>query len=571
MNWGGIMHEKLLATILQSTYDAMIAIDKDERIVLFNEAAENLIGTPVEKALGEKVQNVIPTTRLPEVLKSGEVELYQLQDLDNTSILTNRVPVRDDNGEIIAAVAVFRDVSEMQSLLEKVTSLDAVKTFLEAVIDSVSDAISVVNPEGKGILINRAYTSLTGLTAEEVINKPATVDIAEGESMHLKVLNTKKPVKGVFMKVGANRKEVVVNVSPIIVNDKLLGSVGVIRDISEIKRLTEELLNTKRLLNRAAAKYTFQDIVGNSAEINNAIKVARQYAETNATVMLTGESGTGKELFAHAIHHAGSRANRPFIRVNCAALTETLLESELFGYVEGAFTGAKKGGKIGIFEEADKGTLFLDEIAEISIGLQSKLLRVLQEKEIVRVGGTQPISVDVRIIAATNVSLEEQMRKKLFREDLYYRLNMAPLYIPPLRQRQEDIPELIGFLITKFNREFGRDIANIDAKALEQLMAYKWPGNIRELENILGRAIINMRSNERIISAAHLPILTREYKMIDDVISYNGTYEQMFMAWEKDLLRKAMVEHKQNKTAVAKVLNISVRNLYYRLQKHNLL
>ena len=233
------MHEKLLATILQSTYDAMIAINAEEELVLFNEAAENLTGIPAKEAIGQKVQNVIQNTRLPQVLQSGEYELYQLQDLGNTSILTNRVPVRDDNGNIIAAVAVFRDVSEMKFLMEKVASLDAVKTFLEAVIDSVSDAISVVNAEGKGILINKAYTLLTGLSEDEVINKPATVDIAEGESMHLKVLKTQKAVKGVFMKVGPHRKEVVVNVSPIIVNNKILGSVGVIRDISEIKRLTE--------------------------------------------------------------------------------------------------------------------------------------------------------------------------------------------------------------------------------------------------------------------------------------------------------------------------------------------
>lgn len=564
------MQNKLMSTILQSTYDAMIAIDKNEKIVLFNDAAEKLTGIKAKYALDKKIQEIVPNTRLPEVLHSGNAELYQAQNLQEIKILTNRVPVIADNGEIIAAVAVFRDISEMNNLIEQLASLDAIKTFMEAIIASVSDAISVVDADGKGILINPAYTTLTGLTAEDVINKPATVDIAEGESMHLRALRTKIPVKGAYMKVGPRRKEVVVNVSPIIIDAKLLGSVAVIRDISEIKRLTEELHHTKSLLNRVVAKYTFEDIIGHSLELKNVLSIAAQYAQTNATVLLRGESGTGKELFAHAIHQAGSRVGGQFIRVNCAALTQTLLESELFGYVEGAFTGARKGGKAGIFEEADGGTLFLDEIAELGVALQSKLLRVLQEKEIVRVGGNKPIAVDVRIITATNADLEVLMKNKFFREDLYYRLNMAPLFIPPLRQRREDLPELVGFLITKFNREFGRNITGVDDAVMNQLLAYRWPGNIRELENILGRAIINMHTGESVITYTHLPVIIDQPEGEEDIQPEGKTYEELFVVWEKRLLLRYMEVFKGNKTALSKALGISVRNLYYRLEKYNI-
>jgi len=219
------------------------------------------------------------------------------------------------------------------------------------------------------------------------------------------------------------------------------------------------------------AKYTFQDIVGRSDEIRIAVEQAKIAARTPATVLLRGESGTGKELFAHAIHNESDRKYNKFIRVNCAALSESLLESELFGYEEGAFSGAKRGGKKGLFEEADNGSLFLDEIGELSAKMQVKLLRVLQEKEIIRVGGTEPIPVNVRIIAATNRNLEREIAAGKFREDLYYRLNRIPIHIAPLRQRKEDIPPLCAHLIRKINHDYGRSVEGISPSALKNWKA----------------------------------------------------------------------------------------------------
>ncbi len=237
------------------------------------------------------------------------------------------------------------------------------------------------------------------------------------------------------------------------------------------------------------------------------IEQAKQAAETRATVLLRGESGTGKELFAHAIHNASDRKYNQFVRVNCAALSESLLESELFGYEEGAFTGARRGGKKGLFEEANGGTIFLDEIGELKPSTQAKLLRVLQEKEVLRVGGTKSIPIDVRVIAATNVYLEKAIQEKRFREDLYYRLNVLPIHIPPLRMRKEDLVDLARHLIKKFNQEYGRNVEEIDLEAIQTLHQYSWPGNVRELENVLGRAMINMEFNERVMRKKHLPPL----------------------------------------------------------------
>ena len=372
---------------------------------------------------------------------------------------------------------------------------------------SSNEAISVVDENGNGLMINPAYTRITGLTEKDVIGKPATADISEGESMHFKVLQTKKTFRGVRMKVGPKRKDVVVNVAPVIVNGKVKGSVGVIHDVSEIKALTAELQRARQIIRNLQAKYTFDDIIGNSPQMKLALDQAKIGAKTPATVLLRGDSGTGKELFAHAIHNESDRKNNKFIRVNCAAIAESILESELFGYEEGAFSGAKHGGKKGLFEEANLGSIFLDEIGELSLSMQAKLLRVLQENEIVRVGGTKPISIDVRIIAATNVNLEKAIENHSFRKDLYYRLTRLPIYIPPLKERMEDLPLLVNHIILKINQDYGRNVRGISDDALHVLKQYDWPGNVRELENIIGRTMIYMDMNEEIIQKEHIPNL----------------------------------------------------------------
>jgi len=306
--------------------------------------------------------------------------LGQIQDTGMTTIMTNRVPVRNADGEIVGAMATFRDIGQIKALGSEIAQLKETRTLLEAIVNATQDAISVVDENGMGILVNPAYTRLTGMSEQEVLKKPATVDIAEGESMHLHVLRTRQPVKHVRMKVGAARREVLVDVAPIIVDGRLKGSVAVIHDVSELRSLSEQLDKARQLIRHLDTKYTFDDIVAVSPIMHEVVEQAKRAAATPATVLLSGESGTGKELFAHAIHHASDRAKRPFISVNCGAIPDTLQESQLFGYVEGAFTGARRGGHKGYFVEAQGGTIFLDEIAESNMAVQTKLLRVLQEK-----------------------------------------------------------------------------------------------------------------------------------------------------------------------------------------------
>jgi PAS domain S-box-containing protein len=561
--------------ILNSTDDGMVGIDSSEIIILFNRSAEKMIGIPAEEALGKHIYEVIPKSELPRVLQSRRNEINKELVLENgLKIITNRIPMITEDQEVIGAFSVFKDITEVVNLAGEITNLKEIQTMLQAIIQSSDDAISVVDEEGKGLLINPAYTRITGLTEEEIIGKPATADISEGESIHLKVLQTRRAIRGSKMRVGPNKREVIVNVAPIIVNGKLKGSVGVIHDVSEIQSLTTELDRARRIIRTLEAKYTFDDIIGYSEEMKLAVEQAKLGAKTPATVLLRGESGTGKELFAHAIHNASDRKYNKFIRVNCAAISENLLESELFGYEEGAFSGAKRGGKKGLFEEANNGSIFLDEIGELKADTQAKLLRVLQENEIVRVGGTKSISINVRVITATNVNLEKAIASGSFREDLYYRLNRMPIQIPPLRTRKTDIPYLCEVLIQKINQDYGRNVEGIKPSAMEKLMDYHWPGNVRELENILGRAIIFMNYNETTIEPKHLPFMERLMNKSEDANPRAGIegkdLASLLEEYEKNIIKQVLEHNNGNKTAAAKALNVSVRNLYYKLDKYKI-
>ncbi|MBN2793832.1 MAG: sigma-54-dependent transcriptional regulator [Clostridia bacterium] len=564
-----------LELILDSTHDAMIAVDVQGMITLFNRAAEKLTNIKAEDALGKNVEEVIENTRLPYVMKTGVAELDQKQQLGPIDIITNRMPVLDQQGEIIGAIAVFRDIGELTQLAEKITDLKQVYSMLESIIQSTQDAISVVDENGIGVLVNPAYTKLTGYTEDDIVGQKCTIDLGEGEeSIHLEVLEKKKPISGIRFNVGKSRRDVYVSAAPIFSNGELRGSVAIIHDFTETRRLTNELDRAKQIIRNLEAKYSFDDIKGDNLVILNAIEKAKLAAETPATVLLQGESGTGKELFAHAIHNASNRKHSKFVRVNCMAINEGVLESELFGYSGGAFTGALKSGRAGYFEMADGGTIFLDEIGEISLATQGKLLRVLQEKEVVRVGDSKVIPVDVRVIAATNINLEKAVEEKRFRKDLYYRLNVIPIRTPSLRERKDDLRELIQGIVNKHNQSFGRSVADITEDAMVVIKQYDWPGNVRELENYIARAMINMRFNERLIDVEHLPpldqvvIQTKKEKV--EVVKHVLPLQVQMDVHERKYIEAVLEKNNGNKVKTAQELEISIRNLYYKLNKHHI-
>jgi PAS domain S-box-containing protein len=566
--------KKELETFLASTQDGVISIDKNCKINLINKKAAELIGVKREEAINKDINKVVKDTRLPHVLKTGKHELDWQQKLGKYQIITSRIPLKDNNGKIIGAIAVFRNITDVVNLDKQLNNLNEYKSLLQAVFSAVQDAISVVDTKGYHIMVNPAYTKVTGISAEEIMGKYANYDLKEGDSLHIKVLKTKKPVKNTKIVTKPSGKVVIAQAAPILVDNKLKGSVAVLHDITEIRNLTKELSEAQKRIRELSAKYSFDDIVGKCKNIIEAKEQLIKAANVPATVLLKGESGTGKELFAHAIHNEGTRKENQFVRVNCAALSETLLESELFGYEEGAFTGAKKGGKKGLFEEANNGTIFLDEISEISSNTQVKLLRVLQEKEITRVGGVKPIHVNVRVVAATNEDLYKLVKEGKFREDLYYRLNVFPIQIPPLRERKKDIDFLVKKFINKYNIEYGRNVNRIDNRALNILKQYDWPGNVRELENVIGRAMINMSFNEIEINDTHLPILFSEQNNTNsEIIDKESEYKSLSQAlenYEKKYIEKIYYQEDKNKTKTAEKLNISIRSLYYKFSRYGI-
>ncbi|GAA0102214.1 sigma 54-interacting transcriptional regulator [Paraclostridium bifermentans] len=376
-------------------------------------------------------------------------------------------------------------------------------------------------------------------------------DINNDKSCSFTYRGAKKEFKGIY------------NIKPIILNEELKGYVlDFIDKVDAIK-------NYNKISNDH--KIYLENIIGSSYAINKSKEEALMASKTNSTVLITGESGTGKELFARAIHNHSCRAGNPFIAINCAAIPDNLLESELFGYEEGAFTGAKKGGSLGKFELADKGSIFLDEIGDMSLHLQAKLLRVLQEKEVDKIGAKHNVSIDVRIIAATNKDLEHMVRKGTFREDLYYRLNVIPVVLPTLRQRKNDIHLLIEYMMKEYSNKLDKNVQDIDLQALEYLCEYSWPGNIRELQNVIEYSV--NRCEGKIITLDNLPNrIKRANSNEDQIIESNENIKTLDELEKKEIIKalEKYKDYKKDKDLAAKALGISRATLYRKIERYKI-
>lgn len=371
----------------------------------------------------------------------------------------------------------------------------------QKVCENLYDGIHITDGEGRVLFINQAYTRTTGILPEELLGRKVADIEAEGKlykgSVTGKVLECRQRVNSVATLFKLN-KEVLVTGTPVF--DEAGNIILVVtntRDFPELKRLEQQLLTLTEESKKANEELTYlrrqqagdRQLFYRSQAMASVMELVRTVAPTDVTVLITGESGTGKELVANEIYHHSDRVDKPFIKVNCAAIPGELLESELFGYEDGAFTGAKRAGKAGMFELANTGVILLDEIGDMPLPLQTKLLRVLQQRELMRIGGSRPIRLDIRVIASTNKDLQEEVRQGRFREDLFYRLNVVPLEIKPLRERPEDIPYLAERFCQSFNKKYGKD-ARISDEAMQLILAYRWPGNIRELENLIERIVV---------------------------------------------------------------------------------
>lgn len=438
-------------------------------------------------------------------------------------------------------------------------------------VEIAYDGLVLVDSDGYVQILTRSFADLLGVDQEKSIGKHVT-EVIENTRMHI-VAKTGNLEVGEPQKIKDNY--IISNRVPVIKDGKVVGAVGkvVFKNVDQLtalskrlKSLTSELNKNKGIISaRNKAYYTFDHLIGKSPAFLKAKNQAIKAAKSDSNLLILGESGTGKELFAHAVHNESHRSMGTFVKVNCAAIPAELIESELFGYEEGSFTGAKRGGKIGKFEIADGGTIFLDEIGELPLHMQVKLLRVLQEKEIERVGGLGSLPVDVRIIAATNRNLEEMVEKKEFRLDLYYRLKVIQITVPSLKERSEDIELLTRNLIEKYQNLMNKSGSKVNEQALFYLSHYSWPGNIRELENAIERAL-NMVEEGELISPEYLP---KEITGVDEDFAIRSLAEVIEEA-ERKTIQDCLHATNGNKTETAKLLKISRTSLYERMNKYGL-
>ena len=443
--------------------------------------------------------------------------------------------------------------------------------FLDVMLNETDECIIFVDVEGKIVELSYAYAKFLGVNREDVIGKLVT-DVIENTRLP-NVIETR--VAEIAQAHKIKGKNMIANRIPIIRNGKVEGAFGrvLFKNVEELDELYKQIGDMTQELNfyersfakSNSSKYGADDIVGNSPAMGELKKTIKHIAYSKSNVLILGESGTGKELVAHAIHSEYHGEDKPFVCVNCAAIPSELLESELFGYEEGSFTGAKKGGKIGMFQAADGGTLFLDEIGEMPLQMQAKLLRVLQDKKVKKVGSNEAKPVNVRIIAATNRDLEGMVKEGTFRDDLYFRLNVISVNIPPLRERVEDLPMLVDVLIDKVSGNPYMDAKGISPEAMEYIKKYTWPGNVRELENVIEHAA-NFVGSDGIIHVNNLPKVVTGLEKGSEI----KTLKQIVDEIERQTIVNALHNNNGSRVKAAKALGISRTSLYEKMEKHNI-
>jgi len=545
--------------VLDSINDGVFSVDKKRKITFFNSAAEALTGWRAEEVIGMPCQEVFKSSNCNQCFLAESISCAKAiadrslfittRDGKRLPVNINTMPLYGDDGALQGGVQVFRDV-------------DALKT-RGLILDSIADGVFTVDREWKITSFNRAAEHMTGVPAEEAIGRSCSEifhasicgeNCAVAYSMCTGQAETNRSIT--IQGASGTRLPVSVCAAPLVDSlGNVIGGVESIRDLTLIASLKRKL-----------SRFQIGDLISKSPSMQRIFSILPDIAQSDSNVLLLGESGTGKELMAKAIHEQSERSKEPFVAVNCGALPETLLESELFGYTAGAFTDARKD-RAGRFAAAEKGTLFLDEIGDIATPVQVKLLRVLQERKYEPLGSTVPVEADVRVVAATHRDLESLMRDGTFRDDLYYRLNVVKLFIPPLRERQEDIPILIEHIIEQFNDQRNKDIGGVADSTMALLLDYKYPGNVRELQNIIEYAFILCQGG--LIQPEHLPEPFKTKKQEDACwLGFSGpiTMEEA----EKILIEKALNRNKWKKMATCRELKISKDTLRRKIKRFEL-
>ncbi|MCX5779728.1 MAG: sigma 54-interacting transcriptional regulator [Firmicutes bacterium] len=567
-----------LDTIINSTHNLIVSVDEKGLIKVWNESAERMLGRKATDVIGKSIQEILPTSDLMDVIASGVSDPLKRVMLNDRYFISNRSPIKKD-GKVIGAVAVLQDIDEMEKMSRELEYVKVLNEELDAIVESSFDGLYITDGKGITLRYNKAFELLTGVKTHEYLGRSVDDIKSDGvlsEPVTLHVLEQKKSIT--IIQESQTGKLTLTTGNPVMdKNGDIIRVVCNVRDITELNLLRQELEKVQGLsqhyesqLRTLKLQYNGNDtLVVTSTKMRNLIDMVIRLAAVDSTILITGESGTGKELIAEIIHNSSPRCDQPLIKVNCGAIPENLLESELFGYEGGSFTGAKKDGKLGYIELAAGGTLFLDEIGEIPLNLQVKLLRFLQSKEISRVGGGTAHNIDVRIVTATNRDLLAMVRAKLFREDLYYRLNVVPVNTPPLRERKDDIPALTAHFLQLYNRRYHLDM-KISPEVVDIFMQYDWPGNVRELENLIERLVVITPRD--IIGREDLPAhlvdtlaVSSAYILVSGIIPLREAIESV----EKQLLEKVYTKYRTTRQ-MAKELEVDASTVVRKAAKYHI-
>ncbi len=565
-------------SVLDSSHNGIAIIDRQGIILVYNQGAKRIFGDSDQSPVGRHFSEVRPETwpDLKEILETGRSQIGKRLVLPQATIIANRNPIVA-NGEVVGVISVFQDISEYEAIISELQGYKELHRELEAIFESSQDGLYITDGMANTIRVNSAYERITGLSRKDLVGRNMQDLVNEkvfDHSVTLEVREKGAPVT--LMQSIKGDKQVMVTGTPIFDEDNQIALVVTnVRDMTLLNDLQAQLNESRRLssrfyqslLEQEKFEHALQDMVVKSNAMTQVVQKAVKVAGVHTSVLLQGESGVGKSMLARIIHFMSRRKERPFVKISCGTIPDSLMESELFGYSKGAFTGAAREGKAGLIETADTGTIFLDEVGELTPAMQVKLLQVIEEKTFTRVGSTRPTSVDVRIIAATNRDLLDLAQKGLFREDLYYRLNVIPIFIPPLRQRREDVRVLALNTLEKLNSTMGLN-KRIEPEALDRLMRYDYPGNVRELINIVERMVI-MSEGEQ-ISFADLP---GELKEVDqtfpDPLDEGVTLNAAVSALEARMIEGALRRH-ATLAETAGALGVHPTTLWRKMTRHGI-
>lgn len=567
-NW-----EYNLNFVLDSTYNGVIAVDKDGYIVSVNKSALKMLDSN-GNLMGKYIQEIIPDSRLPFVLQTGKAELGQKVIISDRVCLANLTPILRGH-EIMGAVVVFEDVLILRQMVEDMSSLKELRQVTQALLESVLEGAVIIDKVGMIEGCNDAFCQFVNSDKEKVTGKYIADVLPE-----LDLTGVFESVENEYVERRSIKgQDVIVTNLPIFNGSEVVGAVGKImfKPVSEMDVLVNKVKTLKskiayyseRLEAASGAKFTIDNIVGKSQTISMLKESILKHAPGNTPILMRGEQGTGKQLFAHAIHRESSRKHGPFVHINCSEFTDNLLEVELFGAAAGVMGRTKKNDLVGKLEICDRGTLFLNEIDRMSPTTQARLMQVLRDKTMQRIGEDIVRTVDVRLAAATSSNLEDLIRQKLFREDLYYQLNVLCFNIPPLRDRQEDMELLTNNIIEKYNREFGKKVTGISSEVYRILIKHAWPGNIRELERVLSYSFDFIE--EEIIQVHHLPVYLKKAVTSETKKNKKTTLKFILDETERNTIMQAIQQNGGNKVKAAQQLGISRASLYQKLEKYNLL